>query len=119
PAQRVRERLPVRIADRDVVEAGCVARRWRRALRLPGVQPDVMVVAAGRDEGGLVFPTLLQLEAEHADVEVERAVEIRHLEVYVADVHAWVDRHARTIPRPAPSPRPPAQDRKSTRLNSS
>ena len=61
-------------------------------LRLPGVEADVVVVAAGRDEGGLVADPLLQLEAEHAAVELERAVEVGHFEVDVADVDAGIDR---------------------------
>ena len=52
----------------------------------------MVVVAAGRDEGRLVAEALLQLEAEHAAVEVERAVDVGDLEVDVADVDAGVDR---------------------------
>jgi hypothetical protein len=52
----------------------------------------VVVVAAGGDEGGVGAPTLHQLEAEEAAVEVEGAVDVGDLEVDVADVDAWVDR---------------------------
>ena len=51
-----------------------------------------MVVAAGGDEGRVVADPLLQLEAEHAAVEVQRPVEVGHFEVDVADVDAGVDR---------------------------
>ena len=51
-----------------------------------------MVVAAGRDEGGVGAVALHQLEAEHAAVEVERAVDVGDLEVDVADVDAGIDR---------------------------
>jgi len=37
----------------------------------------------------------LQLEAEHADVEVERAIEVRDLEVHVPDADPRIDRRAR------------------------
>ena len=50
-----------------------------------------MVIAAGRDEGRLVAVAQLQLEAEHAAVEVEGAVEIGDLEVNVADVDVRID----------------------------
>src|SRR5207245_143250 len=43
-------------------------------------------------EGGLVADARHDIEAEHADVEVERAVDVGHLEVDVADVHAGVER---------------------------
>ena len=71
-----------------MVEAGRPARRRRAAARLPGVQADVVVVAAGRDEGGLVAEPAGELEAEHAVVERQRAVEVGDLEVDVADVRA-------------------------------
>ena len=45
----------------------------------------MVVVAAGRDERGLLAVALDQLEAEHAAVEGERAVEVGDLEVDVAD----------------------------------
>ena len=54
--------------------------RWRRAApALPGVETNMMVIAAGRDEGGLLTVALFQLEAEHAAVEGERAVEVGDL----------------------------------------
>ena len=52
----------------------------------------MVVVAAGGDEGRLVAQPLLELEAEHPAVEVERAVEVGDLEVDVADVDAGIDR---------------------------
>ena len=54
----------------------------------------MVVVAAGGDERGLVAAAVLELEAEHADVEGERAVEVADLEVNVADVDAWIDAHS-------------------------
>ena len=51
-----------------------------------------MVVAAGRDERRLAAEPAGQLEAEHALVERERAVEVGDLEVDVADVGARVER---------------------------
>ena len=64
------------------------------AFRLPRVQADVVVVAAGGDERGLVAVAEHQLEAEHALVEGERAVDVAHLEVNVADVNARIDAHS-------------------------
>ena len=58
------------------------------ALRLPGVQTEVVVVPAGGDERGLVAELLHLLEAEHVTVERERALDVAHLQVNVTDVHA-------------------------------
>ena len=52
------------------------------------------MLAAGGDEGGLIFEARLYLEAEHAAIEAERALDVGHLEMDVADVHARVDRLA-------------------------
>ena len=50
-----------------------------------------MVIPASRDESRFVPHPLLELESEDAAVEVERALDIRHLEVDVADVDARID----------------------------
>ena len=101
PAQRVGERGPVGIEDREVEETRVAGRRRRAAAALPRVQADVVVIVARGDEGRVLAHPLLQLEAEHADVEVERALDVRHLQVDVADVGARIDRlrHAETVPR--------------------
>jgi hypothetical protein len=52
----------------------------------------VVVVTAGRDERGLVAEPAGELEAERALVERECAVEVRDLEVDVADVGSGVER---------------------------
>src|SRR5581483_7731379 len=90
---RTGERLPVRAADRDGVEPGRPGRRRRAALRLPGVQRDVVVVAAGGEEDGLLAVAVRDVEAEHAVPELERPIEVGDLEVDVTDVDARVDAH--------------------------
>ena len=52
----------------------------------------MVVVPAGRDEGRVLAVPVLELEAEHAAVEVECPVEVGDLEVHMPDVHAWIDR---------------------------
>src|SRR5688572_2387791 len=95
-----------RIADGEVVEARMAGRRRRAAFRLPGVEADVVVVAACGDEGGLISHARLLLEAEYADVEREGAVDVGDLQVDVADVRAWIDRgHAESFATVGLSPR--------------
>jgi hypothetical protein len=54
-------------------------------------EADMVVIAAGRHEGGLGAVALHQLEAEDAAIEAERPVEIGHLQVDMADPHAGID----------------------------
>jgi hypothetical protein len=61
---------------------------------VPRIEADVMVVATGGDEGGLIPHSLPQLEAEDAAVEADRAIEIGDLQMDVTDVDARIDRHA-------------------------
>ena len=95
PAQRVGQSGAIGIAHGDVVETRVPGRRRRAAERLPGVEPDVVVVAAGADERSLLAVARLELEPEHTAPESERALEVGHLQVDVADVDAWIDRHDR------------------------
>jgi hypothetical protein len=50
PAQGVPERGAARVADRDVVEACNAVRLRPAACRLPRVEGEMVVVAAGGDE---------------------------------------------------------------------
>ena len=59
----------------------------------------MVVVAARRDERSLVADSLLELEAEDAGPELERAIEVRDLEVHVPDVDSGIDRHGLRVPR--------------------
>jgi hypothetical protein len=54
------------------------------AFAFPGIQPDVVVVAARRDECRVGAVALHQLEAEHAAIEAQRALEIGDLEMNMA-----------------------------------
>ena len=90
---RFREGLAIREPDGDVVETRRAGRRRRAARGLPRVQPDVVVVAAGGDERRLVAHPRLLLEAEDVAPEAERTVEIRDLQMHVADVDARVEHH--------------------------
>src|SRR3954451_9491128 len=93
--QRVGERRPGRIHDREMEKARGAARRWRPTAALPGIEADMVVVAAGRDERRLRRITLHQLETEHAAIEAERAIEIGDSEMNMADPGAWHDRARR------------------------
>src|SRR5258708_29764261 len=74
-----------------MVEPRRAGRRRRAAQALPGVQPDVMVISARRDEGRALAEALGQLEAEHAAIESQRPLDLRDLEVYVADANLGID----------------------------
>ena len=78
-----------------MVQARRAGRGRRSAFALPGIQADVMVVATGRNERGLGAVALDQLKAEHAAIEVKRAVEIGDLQMDMADPDAGIDRAIR------------------------
>ena len=69
------ERLGRRQMHDEMSQAERTGRRWRRADAGPGIQADVMVIAAGGDEQRARTVALHQLEAEHADVERVRRLE--------------------------------------------
>ena len=89
--KRVTQRRSVRVADRDVVEPGRPRRRRGGTAALPGVEAEVMVVAAGADERRLVSVALGDVEAEHVAVKTERLVDVGHLQMNVPNVHTRID----------------------------
>ena len=76
------------VDDGGVVEAGCAGGRRVAAEAFPRVEADVMVIAAGGEEGGGVAHALHDLQAENAGVELDGAFEVGDLEVDVADADA-------------------------------
>ena len=94
PLDGAAELAAVGVEERDVVEAGVAGRRRRGAGALPRVDPDVVVVVAGGEEGGVeadLAPVGGHAEAERVAVEGERAVEVGDPEVHVADADGGVD----------------------------
>ena len=73
PPQRLRQRRPIRVEQRDMIEAGGAGRRPGAALALPGVQRDVVVIAAGREEDGLVGPCAVAPPARSTSRQKARA----------------------------------------------
>lgn len=96
--QGVREQSPCRIKDRGVIEAGGARRRRLSAEAFPGVDREMMVIVAGGHEHGAVA-LARHLEAQDIPIEAKRALEIRHLQMDMADPHAridgfdWLSRH--------------------------
>ena len=80
-----------------MIEARRAGRGRRSPGALPCVQPDMMMIPAGRHERGLAPVTLGQREAEHAGVETERAVEIGDLEMDMSDPCSGIDRFGGSI----------------------
>jgi len=79
------------VEDGGVIEAGSAGRRRVSVEAFPGVEADVVVVSAGGDERGAVAEGLHELEAEDADIEVERALKVGDLKVDVTDADGGVD----------------------------
>ena len=90
--QRIGQRGAGRIEYRGVKQAGRARRRRMAAFAFPGVQPDVVVIAAGRNERRAGAQSLHDLEAEHAAIKSQRAIEIGHLEMNMPDAGSRDDR---------------------------
>ena len=90
-AQRITKRSPVGVADGEMEKAGRSRRRRGATFAFPGIESDMMMVAACADERGLGAHALRQLEAEDATIELKCAIEIRHLEVDVANIDPRID----------------------------
>ena len=61
------------------------------AFAFPGVEADVVVIAAGRNERRARTQPLRHLKAEHAAVKRQRAIEIGDLEMNMPDPGAGDD----------------------------
>src|ERR1041385_2177888 len=71
--------------------------RPRSARALPGVDGDVVVVAARAQECRLVAHPLGQLEPVQSLVEGQRPLQVGNLEVDVPDPHAWIYHRFRLV----------------------
>ena len=78
-----------------MVEAGCA--EWRRgaAFALPGIQTDMVVIAASGEKGRLVAEPPLQLKPEHAAIKSKCTVEVRYLQMNMANADTRIDRTRR------------------------
>jgi hypothetical protein len=90
--ERITQRCTRRVYQRQVIEPGCSWSRMRSAQTFPGIQPNVMVVSARRDECGSIAKAKHQFEAKHTAVEVERAIQIGDLQVNMSHTDTGVDR---------------------------
>ena len=77
-----------------MIEPGSARRWWTAAAAFPGIEADVMVIAAGGNKCRLRPLALHQLEAEHAAIKVKRVIDIGDLEMDMADANAGVDERA-------------------------
>src|SRR5690348_2540644 len=100
PADRLGQLLARGEVERDVVEARHAVRLRRPSRRLPGVEPEMVVIAACREEEDVTrrSPTRHvarledDVEAHDADVEVAHAVDVGRSQVDMADPYVRVDR---------------------------
>ena len=80
-----------------MVEAGGAGRGRLPAEAFPGIDREMMVIVAGGHEHGAV-PFARHLEAQDIAVKAERTLEIRHLQMDMADPHARIDDIRRADP---------------------
>jgi hypothetical protein len=75
-------------------QAGRSLGRWRTTETFPSVETDVMVIASGRKKRRPAPPLLSEVEGQDATVEIQRAFEVGHFEVNMANANAAIDRVA-------------------------
>src|SRR5713226_272113 len=93
----VTQRGSRRVEDRDVIQAGRAGGRGRAAFRLPRVEAEVVVIAACRQEQS-VWHAKDHVKSKDVDIEVVHAVDVRRLEVDVADSGTRSDWSRRALP---------------------
>jgi hypothetical protein len=90
-AERIGQLRARGIDDGEVIETSGARSGRGAAAALPGVDADVVMVAAGGEEGGCVADALRDFEAEDVVIEGERAVQVGDLEVNVTYAGFGVD----------------------------
>lgn len=74
-----------RVKDGGMKETGRLVGGRRLALAQPGIQPDMMVIAAGRDKGGILAILGDQLKAQEAAIEIHGALQITYFQMHMTD----------------------------------
>lgn len=95
----------IRVEDGGMEEPGAVAGRGRSVQAFPGIEADVVMVAACGEEGRRIPEALHFLKTEHVSVESQRSLQIGHLEMDVPDADLRMDSgsvHVKTLGRRPP-----------------
>src|SRR3954447_9204109 len=74
-----------------MIKAGAAGGGRLATSTLPRIQPDVVMVPARREEGGLRAPPLRNRKAKYAAVEGKRSFEIGDLQVNVPDAGSRIN----------------------------
>ena len=82
------------IQDRQMVEASGSRRGWRSTPALPGVQPDMVVIAASSDERRGRPEALRELKAQYVAIKAQRPIQVRNPEMNVANANVGMNGHA-------------------------
>ena len=96
-AQGIAQRGSGRVENRDVKEAGCTWRRWLSTRTFPGVEPDVVMVAASGDKRRARTEPLHKGKPEHAAIKRERTFDVGNLQMYVTDPNGRIEGRSRVF----------------------
>ena len=83
--QRIRQQRPRRIENREMIKSGGIRRRRRTAGTFPGVERNVMMISARREKHRVRPVARGDFKTEDVAIKLQRAVDLRNLEVYVAN----------------------------------
>jgi hypothetical protein len=84
-AERLRQGRTRGIKDGCVVQSRRAYRGRRAAETLPSVEPNVMVIAAGRDKRRLAAKSLHQLKTQYVTVKIKGPLQVSDFEMNMAD----------------------------------
>ncbi len=98
--KRIAQCGAIRVANRDVIQAGRARGRRIAARALPRIETNVVVIPPGTQKRR-ARPPRDHIETQHAAVERDRPIEISDFEVYVPDVNPRIDAfgHTSMIPQ--------------------
>lgn len=91
--KRVGKLGPGWIQDGEMVQARGSGGRRRAPTTFPGIQPNVVVIAAGRDERRGWTEPLRELKAQHFAIEAQRPIQFCNPQMNVPDADVWMNGH--------------------------
>ena len=93
PLQRIPQRRPRRIQNRQVIKPRRSGRRRLSARTLSRIQSNVMVIITRRNKRSRIPKSQLQPKPQHAAIKRQRPVDVRDLQMHMPDPRPRINRH--------------------------
>lgn len=89
--QGIAKRCAIRVEKREVIQSSGAGSSWLSITALPGVQPDMVVIAPSGEEGSGVADSLCDFKAKNVLVEIEGALKVSYLQVNMSYLYVGLD----------------------------